>query len=29
MEVDLTIKERLTKANQAHLLAYWSELNNE
>ncbi|CAF0760894.1 unnamed protein product [Adineta steineri] len=29
MEVNLTIKERLTKANQAHLLAYWSELNNE
>jgi UDP-N-acetylglucosamine/UDP-N-acetylgalactosamine diphosphorylase len=29
MEVDLAIKQRLTNANQAHLLAYWSELNDE
>ena len=29
MEVPSFIKERLTKANQAHLLDYWSELTNE
>jgi hypothetical protein len=29
MEVDSTIKECLTNANQEHLLTYWSELNNE
>lgn len=29
MEVPSSVKERLTKANQAHLLDYWSELTNE
>jgi hypothetical protein len=29
MEVDSAIKQRLTNANQAHLIAYWSELNDE
>ncbi|UJR33139.1 hypothetical protein I4U23_020596 [Adineta vaga] len=29
MEVDSSIKERLTKANQTHLLDYWSELTDE
>ena len=29
MEVDSAIKQRLTNANQEHLLAYWSELNDE
>jgi UDP-N-acetylglucosamine/UDP-N-acetylgalactosamine diphosphorylase len=29
MEIDSTIKERLTNANQEHLLTYWSELNDE
>jgi len=29
MEVDSVIKQRLTDANQAHLLEYWSELNDE
>jgi UDP-N-acetylglucosamine/UDP-N-acetylgalactosamine diphosphorylase len=29
MEIDAAIKQRLTDANQAHLLAYWSELNDE
>lgn len=29
MEIDSALKERLTKANQEHLLAYWSELNDE
>jgi UDP-N-acetylglucosamine/UDP-N-acetylgalactosamine diphosphorylase len=29
MEVDSAIKQRLANANQEHLLAYWSELNDE
>ena len=29
MEIDSALKERLTKANQEHLLAYWSELNDK
>ena len=29
MEVDSSIKERLAKANQTHLLAHWSELTDE
>jgi UDP-N-acetylglucosamine/UDP-N-acetylgalactosamine diphosphorylase len=29
MEVDSVIKQRLAKANQEHLLAFWSELNDE
>lgn len=28
MEIDPTIKQRLTNANQAHLLDYWSELDD-
>ena len=29
MEVDSTLKQRLANVNQEHLLAYWSELNDE
>lgn len=29
MEIDPTLKERLTRANQDHLLDYWSELTDE
>ena len=29
MEVDSALKQRLANANQEHLLAYWSELNDE
>ncbi|CAF0969476.1 unnamed protein product [Adineta ricciae] len=29
MEIDSAVRERLTNANQTHLLAYWSELNDE
>ncbi|CAF1435775.1 unnamed protein product [Rotaria sordida] len=29
MEIDSAIQQRLSKANQTHLLAYWSELNDE
>ena len=29
MEVDSVLKERLRRANQGHLLTYWSELNNQ
>jgi UDP-N-acetylglucosamine/UDP-N-acetylgalactosamine diphosphorylase len=29
MEIDSAIQQRLTKAKQTHLLAYWSELNDE
>jgi UDP-N-acetylglucosamine/UDP-N-acetylgalactosamine diphosphorylase len=29
MEIDSAVQQRLTNANQIHLLAYWSELNNE
>ncbi|CAF4955410.1 unnamed protein product, partial [Rotaria sp. Silwood1] len=29
MEIDSSIKKRLTNANQTHLLDYWSELNDE
>jgi len=29
MEIDSALKQRLTDANQAHLLAYWPELNDE
>jgi hypothetical protein len=29
MEIDSALKQRLTNANQAHLLTYWSELNVE
>lgn len=29
MEIDSAVQQRLTKANQTHLLTYWSELNDE
>jgi len=29
MEIDSAVRQRLTNANQIHLLAYWSELNDE
>ena len=29
MEIDPVVKQRLADANQAHLLAFWSELNDE
>ena len=29
MEIDSAVRERLTNANQTHLLAYWPELNDE
>jgi UDP-N-acetylglucosamine/UDP-N-acetylgalactosamine diphosphorylase len=29
MEIDSTVQQRLTNANQAHLVAYWSELNDD
>jgi UDP-N-acetylglucosamine/UDP-N-acetylgalactosamine diphosphorylase len=29
MEIDSAVKQRLTNANQAHLIAYWSEINDE
>jgi UDP-N-acetylglucosamine/UDP-N-acetylgalactosamine diphosphorylase len=29
MEIDSAVQQRLTNANQTHLLAYWSELNDE
>jgi UDP-N-acetylglucosamine/UDP-N-acetylgalactosamine diphosphorylase len=29
MEIDSAVQQRLINANQIHLLAYWSELNNE
>lgn len=29
MEIDAALKERLAKANQEHLIAYWSELNDK
>jgi UDP-N-acetylglucosamine/UDP-N-acetylgalactosamine diphosphorylase len=29
MEIDSALKQRLIDANQAHLLAYWPELNDE
>ena len=29
MEIDSAVQQRLTKANQTHLLTYWSELNEE
>lgn len=29
MEIDSAIQQRLTYTNQKHLLAYWSELNDE
>jgi UDP-N-acetylglucosamine/UDP-N-acetylgalactosamine diphosphorylase len=28
MEIDSAVQQRLTNANQTHLLAYWSELND-
>jgi UDP-N-acetylglucosamine/UDP-N-acetylgalactosamine diphosphorylase len=29
MEIDSAVRQRLTNANQIHLLAYWSELNDQ
>ncbi|UJR14032.1 hypothetical protein I4U23_001031 [Adineta vaga] len=29
MEIDSAVRERLTNANQTHLIKYWSELNDE
>lgn len=29
MEIDSAVKQRLIDANQTHILAYWSELNDE
>jgi hypothetical protein len=29
MEIDSVLKQRLTNANQAHILDYWAELNDE